>query len=232
MPKIKSILKRWLSFAAARLPGHRHRRARRRWDGFWVDPQPSHGWLDRGVASEIRDALTDGWFPPAGNVLDVGCGDGDVARWFADRGYTVHATDISPVVIDRARERFGNADGRLTFAAQDICRRRPDGGPFDIVVDCGCFHQQGVYDKDSFARHIADVCRPGARFMLFIKAFRGELGRDDPDEQSLKTAWVEQSLGAAFTIDRVAFTYIDRHRGARPGEELPGLVFRLTRKAV
>ncbi|HWV58487.1 MAG TPA: class I SAM-dependent methyltransferase [Longimicrobiales bacterium] len=54
-------------------------------------------WLDRFVAL----------MPPAGSVLDLGCGSGQpIARYLLDRGFTVIGVDSSPTLIDRCRSRF------------------------------------------------------------------------------------------------------------------------------
>jgi len=41
---------------------------------------------------------------PAGPVLDAGCGPGHVGRYVRDLGRTVSGVDLSPRMIDRARE--------------------------------------------------------------------------------------------------------------------------------
>jgi len=38
----------------------------------------------------------------SGEALDAGCGDGDDAIWLAQNGWSVTATDISQVALDRA----------------------------------------------------------------------------------------------------------------------------------
>ncbi len=67
-------------------------------------------------------------------VLDAGCGTGALAVEVARRGAEVVAVDLSPTLIDLARDRMPAdlADGRLTFVAGDMLD--PDFGLFDHVV--------------------------------------------------------------------------------------------------
>lgn len=66
-------------------------------------------------------------------VLDAGCGAGQMTAELAARGAEVMAVDISPALIDIARQRLPDAHaGRVTFAAGDMLS--PDLGRFDHVV--------------------------------------------------------------------------------------------------
>ncbi len=67
-------------------------------------------------------------------LLDAGCGTGALAVEAARRGADVTAIDLSPTLVDLARERtpVGGLDGRLTFISGDMLS--PDLGRFDHVV--------------------------------------------------------------------------------------------------
>src|SRR5262249_42101174 len=59
--------------------------------------------------------------PSASTVLDCACGIGTQAIGLAMRGYTVHATDLSPAAIARAAREAASFGAVLTFAAADFC---------------------------------------------------------------------------------------------------------------
>jgi SAM-dependent methyltransferase len=61
-------------------------------------------------------------------MLDVGCGTGKSFMPMLARGYEVTACDISPAMVERARE-AGDAD---VFVAD--ARELPDVGPFDLSI--------------------------------------------------------------------------------------------------
>lgn len=102
-------------------------------------------------------------------VLDVGCGDGDLAVELARRGATVVGLDASPAMIAAARERAARAAAPVTFAIGTADALPFDAGSFDAVVAVTilCFVADGA---PAFAE-AARVLRPGGVFVI------GELGR-------------------------------------------------------
>jgi SAM-dependent methyltransferase len=70
--------------------------------------------------------------PVAGRrVLDAGCGAGRTAVWLVDQGAEVVGVDLSPELLQIARERVPGA----SFAVADLARRLPfEDGSFDVVV--------------------------------------------------------------------------------------------------
>src|ERR1700733_3486999 len=67
-------------------------------------------------------------------VLDLGCGEGWLARALADRGMSVTGIDVVPELIEQAAKQMSP---RLEFIVQDyasIASRRWVGGPFDAAV--------------------------------------------------------------------------------------------------
>jgi len=89
----------------------------------------------------FRDAIEA--LPAGSNFLDYGCGEGAYcAVHAAENGHSVTAIDISPVAVEKARERaeeFGVAD-RIEFGvmnAEDL--QLPDAS-FDAVGGLGVLH--------------------------------------------------------------------------------------------
>lgn len=84
----------------------------------------------------MRATLLD-WLPrdlSGRRLLDAGCGTGALAIEAARRGAEVVAVDLSPTLIDLARERLQGQAGadRITFAVADM--RLDDLGQFDHAV--------------------------------------------------------------------------------------------------
>ncbi len=85
--------------------------------------------LDRLIRSQMHQ------FPLT--VLDCSCGIGTQAIGLAKRGYQVHATDLSPAAVNRAKEAAESFGVSLTFGVADL--RRLDievDGEFDVVISC------------------------------------------------------------------------------------------------
>lgn len=77
--------------------------------------------------------------PPGAKVLDLGCGDGRNALYFAERGCEVFAVDVSEAAIG-AVQRFARArDLSANTAVQDMRNYIPRT-EFDLVISEGCLH--------------------------------------------------------------------------------------------
>ena len=93
----------------------------------------------RATVREGRNAMRDnllGWLPTimdGTRVLDAGCGTGALSQIVAARGADVVAADVSPTLINIARERIPLIDQqRVTFHVGDMLDTSL--GDFDYIV--------------------------------------------------------------------------------------------------
>lgn len=101
---------------------------------------------------------------PAGSrLLEINAGSGADACFFASQGYHVHATDLSPGMLDeiRSKARQERLAGRLTIQQLSYTELgQVDGGPFDCV-----FSNMGglncAPDLAPVARALPAVLKPG-----------------------------------------------------------------------
>lgn len=102
-------------------------------------------------------------------VLDVGCGDGDLALELCERGAQVTGVDASPEMIDAARLRAKNQKAAIAFEVAAAEHLPFASEQFDIVIAVTilCFVQNAA----PVFREMARVLRPGGRLVM------GELGR-------------------------------------------------------
>jgi SAM-dependent methyltransferase len=92
-------------------------------------------------------------------VLEVGCGWGDLAEWVArETGAEVVATDLSPHMVELARER--ELDARVA----DVQELPFDDGAFDAAVAAWMLYH--VPDLDRGLAELARVLRPGGRLVV------------------------------------------------------------------
>jgi SAM-dependent methyltransferase len=124
----------WLEWA--RTPGH---------DSYWYY---SAGFLDEIVP---RSPVY---------VLDVGCGEGRVARDLASRKHTVVAIDSSGFLITKARE----ADPRSAYLVGDGTLLPFPDGRFDVVTAYNSL--QDMNDMPAAVREAARVLRHNGRFCV------------------------------------------------------------------
>jgi SAM-dependent methyltransferase len=215
---------------ARRIGFERRRRFERsRWEGRWSRADFAPRWLGRAVPPELEAARAEGWLPSGGPALDVGCGEGDVAAWLAALGHPTVGVDIARSAVERARKRHGESPGRLEFQVLDVCRDALPERGFRVLVDRGCLHVLTRKDARRYGRNVAAVAAPGARLLLFMKAFRDGAAVGDAAETERIAARVRAALVPAFRIERMAATWLDPRGGADPARALPGLAFWLTR---
>lgn len=111
-----------------------------------------------GLAAELVDAADVG---PGDRVLDVACGTGNVALTAERRGADVTGVDITPAMLDAARER-----GAVTDAAVDWRQGNAEALPFDddaFDVTLSCLGHMFAHDPVAAGDELVRVTRSGGR---------------------------------------------------------------------
>lgn len=143
-------------------------------DAIYRDAAP---W-DVGEPQPAITALLDDR-PPAGPVLDLGCGSGDLALWLARRGLPVLGVDFAPAAIAQARakaeELSASLASPLEFRVADALQPSRLGQTFGAVVDCGFFHLFEAEPRDRLVEDLAATLRPGGRYYLLAFAVEFEM---------------------------------------------------------
>ena len=127
---------------------------------------------------------------PPGRALDLGCGTGTNAVELARRGWEVTAIDFSTRAVAAARRRAAAARQPVEVLQGDVSDLRGVHGPFDLVLDIGCFHGLTQPAQARYAAHVTRRTLPGATYLLYTflddrQAPRG--GRELPTEASLRS---------------------------------------------
>jgi SAM-dependent methyltransferase len=110
----------------------------------------------------IVDAARSG---PGDTVLDVACGGGLVARAFAP--HVRHATgiDVTPAMLDTARQAAAEKGlANLTWDQGDVTTLPYADGAFTIVATRFSFHH--FLDPLAVLKEMARVCAPGGRIVV------------------------------------------------------------------
>src|SRR5215467_7800650 len=103
-----------------------------------------------------------------GRALDLGCGSGADAVYLAGHGWQAVGIDFAPEAIAAAKKKAEDAGVDATFVLGDASRLADADvwGPFDLLVDIGCYHTIPVSRRDAYVAGAAGAARPGADFYL------------------------------------------------------------------
>lgn len=126
--------------------------------------------IRRRMYLEFDRLRRSGFIPePSARLIDLGCGQGDVALRFGQLGYQCSGVDVSPVAIQRAMSLAAEQAQHVDFFVGDVLDLSgiPDGS-FDIATDIGCLHML-VRDgqRRRYLSSVRRVLRPGGVLFLY-----------------------------------------------------------------
>ena len=191
---------------------------RRDWDGYADEYQATHGsflrdvgfvWCPEGldeaqvqVLGDVRDR----------DVLEVGCGAAQCARWLVTQGARAVGLDLSHRQLQHARR----IDAGTGVGVPVVCGTATDlpfgDAAFDVVF-CAFGAFQFVADVDRALAEVARVLRPGGRFAFSVTHPVRWAMPDDPSAEGLRvtssyfdrTPYVEEDEDGEVS-------YVEHHR--------------------
>jgi SAM-dependent methyltransferase len=104
---------------------------------------------------------------PAGCALDLGCGTGTNVVTLAKHGWKVTGVDFAPHAISIARHKINAAQLKAELHVQDVTRLDGITGPFDFVLDLGCFHTLPEKGRKLYLEQLNRVSGPGGYWLVY-----------------------------------------------------------------
>ncbi|MFG2723516.1 class I SAM-dependent methyltransferase [Streptomyces sp. NPDC048416] len=144
------------------------------WNGFYADRSKPVPFFVAKPDETLVSYLDQGLITP-GRALDLGCGAGRNALHLAALGFEVDAVDVSPVAVAWAEARAREAGLDVRFRRGDAFTTPEVSGPYDLVVDSGCFHHLAPHRRVSYLAFLERVLAPGGHLALTCFA-AGEQG--------------------------------------------------------
>ena len=143
----------------------------------------------------------------SGSVLDAGCGTGENALFFAQRGHKVTGLDFLEQPISEAKRKGRDRGLQASFLVMDALHLDAVPEVFDSVIDCGLFH---VFSDDHRGRYVdglASVVKPGGKVFMMCFSDKEPPG-DGPrriSQQEIHEAFadgwkVESIIGRQFEV--------------------------------
>lgn len=213
-----------------RLQAHR----RKAWETRWSQDGFNPKWAGRGVARELFDLQESGWLPAGGRVLDIGCGLGEIAAWFANQGYPALGIDLAQSAVEQAEAMHGSSN-KLDFKAVDITDISAIVDQrFDILIDRGCFHTIPGPLIQAYVDSVSSLAADNAKLVIFTRAFRKQnrLSRWLMGEQ-IEQIWKARRIARLFAdhFELQASTKANLGRPDDPASvaAMPGMMFQLVK---
>jgi SAM-dependent methyltransferase len=115
--------------------------------------------------ADLQDRAVEALDPQPGDKwLDLACGTGATSERACAAGATVTGLDLSPVLIETAKERADELGFPIDYVVGDVERLAFDDGTFDKVSStCGVMFAP---DHEATASEIARVTKAGGRIAL------------------------------------------------------------------
>jgi len=151
---------------------------------------------------------------PAGYVLDLGAGEGSNSLFFAQRGFSVDAVDISKTALERAKNRAESSNLRIDFKVADLRNLDIPPSHYSLIIAKMVFQFLCVSDIKKVIQKCKDSLVTGG--FIYMSVFSTE----DPSLEFLrgeserleKNTYFNDRLGSPmhfFTLEEVRQHFTD-----------------------
>jgi cyclopropane fatty-acyl-phospholipid synthase-like methyltransferase len=101
-----------------------------------------------------------------GSVLDIGCGTGENALFFAGEGLEVWGIDATPRAVRKAEEKAMERGLQVQFLVMNALELRGLNRKFDTVTDSGFFHTLADEDRPVYVDNLAAILPTAGRYFM------------------------------------------------------------------
>jgi SAM-dependent methyltransferase len=145
------------------------------WDNFYSNREKGVPFFanspDENLVSYFDNNLIK-----SGKVLELGCGPGRNAIYFAEKGCSVDAIDLSQESIKWAKERAIEKNVSVNFIQENIFELDIEEGTYDIVYDSGCLHHIAPHRRMSYLNLVKKALKPNGFFAITCFVQGGDFG--------------------------------------------------------
>ena len=138
----------------------------RRWKfHIWYSRGQSPPWDTNITPPELMEFITS---HPAGRALDLGCGTGTNVITLARQGWQVTGVDFAWRAIRIAQRKARQAGVNADLQVNDVTRLAGIAGPFDLVLDIGCFHNLPDAGRPAYLLQLKRLLNPTGTYLLYV----------------------------------------------------------------
>ena len=135
--------------------------------------------VSRGRVRAVKKAVA-AEVPRGSQVLEIGCGTGELAGLIIERGCTVRGFDLSPSMVKTAEQRIETNNLKGRFSVKQMGVDGMDGFPgenFDVVVSTLVFSELHDDERRFALKHAARVLRPAGTIIIADEVVPQTTGR-------------------------------------------------------
>ncbi len=170
---------------------------------YWYFRKPP--WDTNQTPPEVLEFIEN---HPPGRALDLGCGTGTNAITLAQNGWKVVGVDFVGKAIRAARQKAQRAQVTVDFSVADVTKLPDIHGPFDLILDIGCYHNLSTKGMEDYRMNIKCLLKTGGTLLLYA-FFRDRNSESGPGV-------VETDLSAFSTLLNLVSRVDGLERGSRP----------------
>lgn len=156
----------------------------------WDIGRPQKAFVELAAAGEVTDS-----------ILDVGCGTGEHALFFAERGHEVLGIDTAALAIRKAEEKAARRGLQAEFRVWNALDLAGLERTFDTVIDSGLFHVLSDEDRAPFAESLATVLKPGGKY--FMLCFSEQNPGEYPLPRRIAKREIEETFREGWLINSI-----------------------------
>lgn len=104
---------------------------------------------------------------PPGLALDIGCGTGTNVITLAKRGWSVTGIDFATKAIRIAKKKVHQEGVEVDLFVDDITNPRNLSGPYDLILDMGCFHSLSNDEKLRYINNLKNLLSPEGTYLMY-----------------------------------------------------------------
>lgn len=149
--------------------------ARLNWETFYADREKNVPFFvnapDENLVSYFEKGLLQ-----CGKVLELGCGPGRNAIYFAKHGCSVDAVDGAQEPLKWGVERAKEKGVNVNFIHENIFDLQVREETYDIVYDSGCFHHIAPHRRRDYIELLQKALKPKGFFALTCFTEGGQFG--------------------------------------------------------
>ncbi len=165
--------------------------------------------ISRGQVKRVKEMVIPE-VPEGAQVLEIGCGTGELAEMLIARGATVTGFDSSREMLDVARNRIAAKGLEDKLDIQQMGVEAMDGlqaSSFDAVVSTLVLTELSDNERRFALKHSSRVLRPGGVIIIA--------------DEVVSRKVIQRLFQALVRIPMLALTYLVSHTSTHPIEDLP-----------